>query len=361
MTEYEDIKMQMEGNITARRPILMWNDLPLIYQRTINIVQGKTGVHKSRFTETMAAALMATDDDHEKRCYLHRPPEQKPVMVMHLDTERNKWDQLPYAMQKMCWQSGYPHRTVAPDLFTSTLADIPRKERPAAIEQLVKHFYKEEGKKHFVVILDVVSDCMGNFNDAFESMELIDKLGSMILNYNVSFILVIHENPGESSKARGHLGTELGNKSSIVLKVDLEKMAGNPQANIINIKNIKNRNTAPLPDHLLYYCPHDHHLKLCDDSMQLEATHRKGRKATITEVASFLLKALWENCLPREQVLTELAANFEISKRTAHDRLKEVLEGELSLKSEMENDQAKYQIIKTKVNNLDHYKVAAIA
>ena len=59
------------------------------------------------------------------------------------------------------------------------------------------------------VLLDVVTDCISNFNDPVESMELFDYLGNLCENSGATFMLVIHQNPS-SDKARGHTGRNRG-------------------------------------------------------------------------------------------------------------------------------------------------------
>ena len=58
------------------------------------------------------------------------------------------------------------------------------------------------------MVVDVTTDCIRDFNRSDDSLELIDLMNEAINTYDVTFLYLIHENPG-ASKARGHLGTEL--------------------------------------------------------------------------------------------------------------------------------------------------------
>ena len=50
----------------------------------------------------------------------------------------------------------------------------------------------------------------------------LDLPNSTINTYDITFLCIIHENPYQE-KARGHLGTELINKSSTALSINIEK------------------------------------------------------------------------------------------------------------------------------------------
>lgn len=61
-------------------------------------------------------------------------------------------------------------------------------------------------KKHTVFVLDVNTDCIKNFKDYYEPLELVDFLNRMINKFDVTFIRIINENPGVGEKSSGHFG-----------------------------------------------------------------------------------------------------------------------------------------------------------
>lgn len=91
-------------------------------------------------------------------------------------------------------------------------------------------------------------------------MKLIDLMNEMINEQNVTFICVIHENPNGGNKARGHLGTELGNKASTTIQLSLENV-------LIYVKYLKTRRTQKPPTLHLQYSEAQRELILADDTL----------------------------------------------------------------------------------------------
>ena len=54
----EKITLNKSKKITFSNPLLKQKDNPVFYPRTINVIQGKAGVHKSRLAESICAAIL---------------------------------------------------------------------------------------------------------------------------------------------------------------------------------------------------------------------------------------------------------------------------------------------------------------
>lgn len=67
------------------------------------------------------------------------------------------------------------------------------------------------------VMIDNLRDLLYNFNDPIQSGKVIELLESITFKHKISILGVIHFNPG-TKKARGHLGTELQNKSFMMIE-----------------------------------------------------------------------------------------------------------------------------------------------
>lgn len=119
----------------------------------------------------------------------------------------------------------------------------PRAERFPRLSEYLAH-YRHGFDGHLVVILDVLSDCVADYNDVTASLGLIDLLNVAVNEQDATFLAVIHENPGSTAKARGHLGTEASNKASTVLQVSLVKEQGRATG-LIQLLYMKRRYAAP--------------------------------------------------------------------------------------------------------------------
>lgn len=72
-----------------------------------------------------------------------------------------------------------------------------------------------------ILIIDGIRDLMSNINDPDETTELITWLEKLTLNHNLHIINVLHLNKTDSN-ARGHIGSELLNKSQITIELELD-------------------------------------------------------------------------------------------------------------------------------------------
>ena len=83
---------------------------------------------------------------------------------------------------------------------------------------LIEHILSTSGDAYSIVIIDGIVDLMKNYNDLTEAQELVGKIMSWTELFNCHINCVVHV-AESSGKARGHIGTELMNKSETVFKL----------------------------------------------------------------------------------------------------------------------------------------------
>lgn len=91
-----------------------------------------------------------------------------------------------------------------------------RKEN--ATERLSYAIQAIEELRPDLVVIDGIRDLVTDFNSIDESSKVVGKLMELSAAYNCAIVTIIHQNKGDNN-ARGHLGTELMNKSETVLQV----------------------------------------------------------------------------------------------------------------------------------------------
>jgi hypothetical protein len=239
MMKSDEIRKRKSGQVEFPPALVKIGDDNMIFPYTINVIQGQTGVHKSRLAEIMASLFLSTPEHDIPELFLGMEKREQPYHVVYVDTERNIRHQLPYTIQYIQERAGIP-REVDPDNFSYiTLLHEERRNRMKLLSVYLKE-QVEKAKGFLVVIMDVITDCVANFNDLTESLEMIDLINKIINDTESTFVCVIHENPGSTEKARGHLGTEIINKSSLQVKVgwedDKDKRSGK-----IEVSCVKNR------------------------------------------------------------------------------------------------------------------------
>lgn len=318
----------MKGPITFSKPILTQNGKPVFYPKTINVIQGKAGVHKSRLAETICSALLSNFDNNKDLLGFKKDPLARYVVV-YVDTERNLSEQLPYALQQIKIKAGYTIQDKVDDLDWVSLLEFDREKRFDMLDIFLE-YVRNQYNTHIFIVLDVITDCVFNFNDTKDSMKLIDMMNKSINRFDVTFLCLIHENPGNTDKARGHLGTEILNKSSTVMQISFEKDNEQRAMDLIKINYLKCRNTKKHDPIYVQYSEEEKGLVIADNASIKEAMERKKFKAGISEITAVLPDIL-NAPTTRDDLLDHLAIELDTSKRTLESRLKDMIEGKVEI------------------------------
>jgi len=313
------------------RPALFWHDdEPVIWPRTVNLIQGQTGVHKSRVAELLGSTLLATLAGRPAPAATlglgFRPDPGERYRLLYIDTERNLTDQLPYALQQLKARAGYDITEHPPEFYYTSLVRAPRAERFPRLAEYLAH-YRHGFEGHLIVILDVLSDCVADYNDVTASLGLIDLLNVAVNEQDATFLAVIHENPGSTAKARGHLGTEASNKASTVLQVSLVKEQGRATG-LIQLLYMKRRYAAP---GLTFFATFDETtrglVRADADAPEVQVHARPGpqRKASAATVLAVLPDLLTAGPLSAGELIAALTAHLGVSPRTVKNYLSELV------------------------------------
>lgn len=325
----DKITQARKNKISFAEPIITMNEYSIIFPNTINAIQGKAGVHKSRLAEILCSAMLKTQDCMRELLGFTASPTID-CAVCYVDTERNLSDQFPAAMQHILTKSGHKIEDDLDNFDHISLMEFERTNRFHALEEYIHHV-REKYKQHIVIVLDVITDCIQNFNDTTESLKLIDLMNNCINNHNVTFICLIHENPGTGSeKARGHLGTELANKASTVIQVGFEKDRNGNSLEAVKIQFLKCRSTRRHDPIYAVYDEQERGLILADPVLVRDVTDQKRKVAGIEEVTK-QLRILLTGPMTKQEVMSHLKHDLNCGVRILEDRLKEVIEEELEI------------------------------
>lgn len=333
------------SKIKDLQPIITYGGKPLIFPNTIVLLQGKHGSHKSRVAGSVASAILQKPGCGVVPLNLCVMKEN--MHVVYLDTERSLQAQFPLAIQQIQKCACIPI-DVHPDNFSySSLLDIPRSERFTALQEFVRHKRDLIGPdKHMVIILDVVSDLILSFNDATESLALVDFLNDLINTEDCTIITCLHENPSSTNeKARGHAGTELGNKASTIIQVT----AMPNLENMIRVAVKKSRNTK-LPEPIFAeYDEVQERLRVIDSS-KIQEAKTVLVKADLNSVVEYIGQNLLKPKI-RKEFFDDLTNHFNCGIRTIEPKISEIIidqiliptaVGDMELRKEKRSDGVYY-------------------
>lgn len=327
LTTEQQIARLAEQSVVCDPPLISMGEIPIIRRGTINIIQGKFGSHKSRLAEMFCSFLIANSTN----ClpyYLNFDKTDEAITVVYVDTERNLKEELPTAIQSIKQKGCYGLTDNPVDFRFTSIKQIPRNKRLEAVKSFIEQVRSQTNYPMFV-LLDVVTDCVANFNDPVESMKLFDYLGNLCENYDATFMLVIHQNPG-GEKARGHTGTEAANKASTVMQIGFERGRNNEDTDLIALKFLKIRSAKRLaPIHLLYDDTQKG-LVLAHEDMVNRITAERRQVADIELVTEELGKLLRPS-LNQKDLLQQLKLIFDCSDNTLKSRLDEIANQQLEI------------------------------
>lgn len=315
--------------IIFSEPLIRMGDVPIIRKGTINIVQGKYGSHKSRIGELFCSLLVSVSDNCNTS-FLQFEKSNEAITVIYIDTERNLKEEFPNAIQSVinnsCNQSANNFR------FTS-IKGVDRAKRLDAVKTFLEDV-KNNTTNALFVLLDVVTDCVADFNSASESMKLFDYLGNLCDNYDATFLLIIHQNPN-SEKARGHTGTEAANKASTVMQIGYERCKNNEDSDIIALKFFKIRSAKRPASIYLKFDETQKKLVLAEPEAIASILNERRQIAAIDDVVEKLGKLL-KPSLNQKDLLKELGEAFNCTENTLKNRLVEIANNKMEIINERE-------------------------
>ena len=156
---------------------------------------------KKTFAMTMLGSSMISGVDLYDTFYSY-----KKNRLLWIDTEQSPADAQKVAVRinKLVGNSD--------NLYLYGLRPLSPKERIEKIEEALK-LHKPD-----VLVVDGIRDLVWNINDPVESTTVVTMVMKWSFDYDMHIAVVIHQT--NEGKARGHIGTEIENKSETVIKVE---------------------------------------------------------------------------------------------------------------------------------------------
>jgi hypothetical protein len=309
------------GEIIFSPALLTRYGVPIIRRGTINMIQGKSGSFKSKLAELVCSLLLCPEGKSIDFSLGFERVEDQQLKIVYVDTERNQTEEFPAAIKSIMNKIGLSDPSEAPNFRFTSLKNVNRSNRLSALKVFIEDIKKGTTDPLFV-LLDVVTDCIANFNDPAESMELFDYIGGMCEDLDATFLLVIHENPG-SEKSRGHTGTEATNKSSTVLSIGFQKGTNGENTELLQLKFIKQRHAKQLESIPLIFSQETLSLQPADPALVKSITDQRRSKASVSDIAA-TLGAYLKPSLEQKELLAALNSDFYCSANTIKTRLEEV-------------------------------------
>jgi len=195
----------------------LWcQDIPIASFGDMVTVVGGAKSRKSALTAAITSSLLNPMGEE----VLNFKGSLKGRKIVYLDTEQSEYDfyKSMNAIYKMANQAYLTDNHSQIEGYC--LTEMPLTQRLEFIPYILKS-HEDVG----VLVIDGIVDICEDYNDQKQVRNLIDHLKTLLSKYNTMLISVLH-NARSTGKARGHLGTELINKSKAVVGVAVEECAG---------------------------------------------------------------------------------------------------------------------------------------
>lgn len=193
---------------------------------SINTITGKAKSRKSFFLLILIATILKTNYENMRSI--------GEGILLYFDTEQGEARTIinNKRLQKMVGID-----LVRDNLITYDLRKFTPNERMDIIQYLIENTANLKA-----VFVDGLKDLGTDINSLEESTTIVSKFLKLTSEYNFALFTNLHENPG-NEKVRGHLGTEMINKSEVVFGV--EKYTHDNNLSLVSAKFIRERDFEP--------------------------------------------------------------------------------------------------------------------
>lgn len=207
MEGWRKYRIKVTDTIAEPQPVIKQGDKIVVSRGNILTVQGRAKAYKTFLVSGMVAAALDEGLGMNGTKDVNR--------VLYVDTEQSD-AHTQIVLKRIYRILDMPLDTEDDSVIMLAL----RKEN--ASERLKIACEAIEELRPDMVVVDGIRDLVQDFNSIDESSKVVGKLMELSASYNCAIVTIIHQNKGDSN-ARGHLGTELMNKSETVLQVVRDK------------------------------------------------------------------------------------------------------------------------------------------
>ena len=191
--------------------VLFFNQQMVMSRQNISCVTGKAKVGKTFLMTLINEAILHKGEfQGVLSSYLPKGKDK----IIYIDTEQSKYH-ISLILQRI-------KAVISDEKIENVLMfnfDALSTEKRCNATETLLYAIPDVG----VCIIDGIADLVYDTNDIRESANMVDNLRKWATERDIHIINVLHQNPSQSEKMRGHLGTILTNKSETVIQISSSK------------------------------------------------------------------------------------------------------------------------------------------
>jgi len=205
--------------------VLFFGNEMVMSRKNISCITGKAKVGKTFLMTLLNIAVLKKGEFGTLRSYLPKGKDK----IIYIDTEQSDYHIL-LILQRIQKEVG------CDKLYMFNFDAKSVEERKDFTRELIYNT-PECG----LLVIDGIADLIYDPNDIRESSQMVSELRKWATDCDIHICNVIHQNPSESSKMRGHLGTILTNKSETVIQISSSK----EEESVKLVETLATRNRKP--------------------------------------------------------------------------------------------------------------------
>lgn len=208
--DVEKYRIHITDQIPKPDTVLSVNGKVISTRKNIFGITGKAKVGKSFLMALLNAAVLNKGEFGVLSSYLPKGKDK----IIYIDTEQSDYH-VSLALHRI---KDMISEYKIDNLMMYAFDAVPTSERYTYTEHLINN---TEGVG--LVIIDGIADLVKTVNDEIIACDMADTLRRWATINDIAIGYVLHQNPSDSAKMRGHLGTVLMNKSETVIQISSSK------------------------------------------------------------------------------------------------------------------------------------------
>jgi uncharacterized protein YbaR (Trm112 family) len=206
----ENYRVKHTDEVSPPDVVLFVSGQMVATRKNIFGITGKAKVGKTFLMTLINSVVLKKNELGVLSSYLPKGKDK----ILYIDTEQSEWH-VSKVMQRI---NKLIESKRIENLLMYSFDAVPTSQRWQYTEWLICN-NPEVG----LVIIDGIADLVKSVNDEIIACDTADWMRRMATINDVAIGYVLHQNPSDSAKMRGHLGTVLMNKSETVIQISSSK------------------------------------------------------------------------------------------------------------------------------------------
>ena len=232
----EQYRVRHTDNIAEPDAVLYMNGVMIGSRKNLLAVTGKAKAGKTYLVSLIIRAMLGKGEYGSFSSYL---PKGKDDLIL-IDTEQAKYH-IHKVLNRIA-DLGVENKMHKLKCYST------RTVKKALRKEFVRQVLAENPKAGFIFI-DGITDLISGVNNDEIAENLFDELNEWCEEFDVCIGYAIHQNPTESSKMRGHVGTVATNKCETALQVTTSKE--NNSVKVVDTTFTRNKQPEPFSFEIL--------------------------------------------------------------------------------------------------------------